>query len=327
MAELRTDKPVEREAEPATNGAAVALKALGKAKETKASSLWGDAWKRFLRNKLAIVGLVIIAFIAIPVIGADIFQRYDPAASQYERGPGSPKLFDQNYQAPSTKYWFGTDGQDRDLWARMLHGGRNSLMVGVVVQFIVLGIGVPLGLAAGFFGGKVDTIISFVVNIFYAFPSLLAGLLLLSTFGGNIFWVFVAIGIGLWPPMARLVRGQVLSIREKEFIEAARAIGVKSTPTMFRHILPNVLGPIIVSVSFGVPQAIQIEAFYGFIGISVPPPDTSWGQLVNDGFKAFQTNPVTILLFPALAIALTCLALNFIGDGLRDGFDPKTKNR
>ena len=154
-----------------------------------------------------------------------------------------------------------------------------------------------------------------------------AGLLLLSAFSGNIFWVFIAIGIGLWPPMARLVRGQVLSLREKEYVEAARAIGVKNGKIMFRHILPNILGPIIVSVSFGVPAAIQIEAFYGFIGVSVPPPATSWGQLVNDGFRAFQTNPPTILLFPALAIALTCMSLNFIGDGLRDAFDPKTKNR
>jgi oligopeptide transport system permease protein len=209
----------------------------------------------------------------------------------------------------------------------MLHGGRSSLMVGLVTQLIVLMIGVPLGLMAGYIGGRVDGFISFFINIFYAFPALLVGLLLLSAFGGNIFWVFLAISLGMWPRMARLVRGQVLSLREKEFVEAAHAIGVKPARIMFRHILPNLLGPVIVSVTFGLPMAIQIEAFYGFIGISVAPPATSWGQLVNEGFHAFQTNPPTILLFPALAIALTCLALNFIGDGLQDALDPHAKNR
>jgi oligopeptide transport system permease protein len=327
MAKTRTDKPAQDNdvvANSANIGAATA-QALGAVKITKASSLWGDAWRRFLKNKLAIVGIIIMLIIIIPVLGAEIFQRYDPTLSQYKRGPGAPPLFEQNFQSPNADHWFGTDGQNRDLWSRMLHGGRNSLLVGVVVQLIVLLIGVPLGLMAGFFSGKVDTIISFFVNIFYAFPSLLLALLLLSAFGGNIFWVFFSIGIGLWSSMARLVRGQVLSLREKEFVEASRAIGVKSTPLMFKHILPNCLGPIIVTVSFGIPQAIQLEAFLGFIGVSVAPPATSWGQLINDGYQAFINNTPTILLIPAAAIALTCLSLNFIGDGLRDAFDPRTK--
>jgi ABC-type dipeptide/oligopeptide/nickel transport system permease subunit len=327
MAEVRTPKGAAVEEQPTLDAAAIAAQTLGAPKSAKPSSLWRDARRRFIKNKLAIAGIVIMLIIVIPVVGADVFQRYDPTISQYERGPGSPRLFDQNYQAPSEKFWFGTDGQDRDLWARMLHGGRVSLMVGVFVQIMVLTLGVPLGLLSGFFGGKVDTFIMFIVNIFYAFPSILAGLLFLSAFGSSILWVLIAVGIGLWPPMARLIRGQVLSLREKEFVEAARAIGVKNSKLMFRHIFPNTLGPIIVSVSFGVPQAIQIEAFYGFIGISVPPPATSWGQLVNEGFRAFQSNPITILLIPALAIALTCMSLNFIGDGLRDAFDPKTKNK
>jgi ABC-type dipeptide/oligopeptide/nickel transport system permease subunit len=323
MAEVSTQKPDTGAQDSAALAASQALGVLS----TKPSSLWKDARKRFLKNKLSIIGVVVMLIIIIPVAGADIFQRYDPSVSNYVRGPGAPRLFDQNYQAISADHWFGTDAQNRDIWARMLHGGRISLLVGVVVQLFVLGVGVPLGLIAGFVGGKVDTGISFIVNLFYAFPALLAGLLLLSAFGSNIIWVFIAIGIGLWPPMARLVRGQVLSLREKEFVEAARAIGVKPGKIMSRHILPNILGPIIVSVSFGVPSAIQIEAFYGFIGVSVAPPATSWGQLVNDGFRAFQSNPVTILLFPALAIALTCMSLNFIGDGLRDAFDPRTKNK
>lgn len=319
MAKVESVEAVETATKDAASDVAATLKS------TKSSSLWRDARRRFVKNKLAMAGVVVMTVILILVLGAELFQRYDPATSNYVRGPGSPPLFDQNYQPPSDKFWFGTDGQNRDIWARMLHGGRVSLLVGLVVQFIVLGIGIPLGLMAGFFGGWVDASISFVVNIFYAFPSLLLGLLLLSAFGGNVVWVFIAIGIGLWPAMARLVRGQVLSLREKEFIESARAIGVKNGAVMFRHILPNMLGPIIVAVSFGVPSAILIEAFYGFIGISVAPPATSWGQLVNDGYQSFQSNPPTILLFPALAIALTCMSLNFIGDGLRDAFDPRTR--
>lgn len=333
MAEVRVQKPLEApdqgtgsEMPGSVNAGVATAQALREAKLAKSSSLWSDARRRFLRNKLAIAGLIIMLIIVVPVVGAEVFQRYDPNVSNYDRRPGAPKLFDQNYQAPSAAHWFGTDGQNRDLWARMLHGGRSSLLVGIVVQFIVLGVGLPIGMIIGFFGGKIDTAGSFIVNIFYAFPSILAGLLLLSAFGGNILWVCLAIGVGLWAPMARLVRGQVLSLREKEFVEASRAIGVKPALIMSRHILPNILGPIIVSVSFGVPQAIQIEAFYGFIGVSVPPPATSWGQLVKDGYDAFQSNPVSILIFPALAIALTCMSLNFIGDGLRDALDPKTKN-
>jgi oligopeptide transport system permease protein len=326
MAELRTDKPSGDTRTVSEGDAAVKVsQALGPSKQLKASSLWADARRRFFRNKLAIAGMVVMLIIAVLVIGADIFQRYDPTTPNYVRGPGAPPLFDQNYQAPNATHWFGTDGQNRDLWSRMLHGGRTSLLVGVVVQVIVLAIGLPLGLAAGFFGGKVDMFISFFINLFYAFPSLLLALLLLSGFGGNIVWVFIAIGVGLWPLMARLVRGQVLSLREKEFVEASRAIGVRPGKTMFKHILPNCLGPVIVSVSFGVPQAIQLEAFLGFIGVGITPPATSWGQLVNDGFDAFQSNSATILIIPALAIALTCMSLNFIGDGLRDAFDPRTK--
>jgi oligopeptide transport system permease protein len=327
MAKIRTDdtKPDQAVANNSPDIAAATAQTLGAVKMTKASSLWGDAWRRFLKNKLAIVGIIIMLLIVIPVLGAELFQRYDPTLSQYDRSPGAPKLGEQNFSPPSLKHWFGTDASNRDLWSRMLHGGRSSLLVGVVVQLIVLLIGVPLGLLAGFFGGKVDTFISFFVNIFYAFPSLLLALLLLSALGGNIFWVFISIGVGLWPSMARLVRGQVLSLREKEFVEASRAIGVKNAPIMFKHILPNCLGPIIVIVSFGIPQAIQLEAFLGFIGVSVAPPATSWGQLINDGYQAFINNTPTILLIPAAAIALTCLSLNFIGDGLRDAFDPRTK--
>jgi ABC-type dipeptide/oligopeptide/nickel transport system permease subunit len=196
-----------------------------------------------------------------------------------------------------------------------------------VVQLIVLAVGVPLGLLSGYLGGWVDTVIMRITDVFYGFPSLLLALLMLSAFGGQIFWVFLAIAIGTWPSMARLVRGQVLSLREKEYVEAAKALGVKQSRIMFKHIFPNTLGPLIVAVSFGVPEAILTEAFLGYIGVSVPPPATSWGQLVNDGFQGFRSNTPTILLIPALAIAFTVMSLNFIGDGLRDALDPKTKNR
>lgn len=313
---------------PDPNAAVAAAKALKKAqKQEEASSLWRDARRRFFRNKLAVAGLVVVTIIVLIAIFADVIQRYDPTKSLYVRGPNAPSLSNQNYQPPSAEHWFGTDKSDRDLWSRMVHGARISLLVGVVVQVIVLLVGVPLGLLAGYLGGWLDTVIMRITDIFYGFPSLLLALLLLSAFGGQIFWVFIAIAVGTWPTMARLVRGQVLSLREKEFVEAARALGVKKGRIMFRHIFPNTLGPLIVAVSFGVPEAILTESFLGYIGVSVPPPATSWGQLVNDGFQAFQSNPPTILLFPALAIAITVMSLNFIGDGLRDALDPKTKNR
>jgi oligopeptide transport system permease protein len=326
MANTYFKTPTEKESFP-FDPSCDAAKALRVPSEMRHTNLWQDAWRKFFKNKLAVVGLVVMIIIIILVVGADFFQRYGPTDRVFDRSPGAPPLYKQSFQPPSADHWFGTDSLNRDLWSRMLHGGRTSLLVGVVAQLLVLVVGVPLGLMAGFFGGKVDAIISFFINVFYAFPAILVGLLLLSVFGSSLVWVLLGIAMGMWPRKARLVRGLVLSLREKEFIEAARAIGVKPWKIMFRHILPNTMGPLIVSVSFGIPLAIQIEAFYGFIGIGVTPPATSWGQLVTDGYHAFQSHPPTILIIPALAMALTCMSLNFIGDGLRDALDPRTKHQ
>ena len=289
-----------------------------------ATGVWQDVWRRFRKNKVAMVGLAIVLVLIICAIGAPFFARYDPFQQFYDSTSPTP-LYDQNYQPPSATHWLGTTGQNYDLWARLIYGARISLSVGFVVQLIVLAIGVPLGLIAGYFGGWIDTLIMRVTDIFYAFPYLLLSLLLLSVFGSSIIWVFIAIAMSTWPPMARLVRAQVLSLKSREFVIAARALGLPTWRILLRHMLPNTLGPVIVAVSFGIPAAIITEAFLGFIGVSGDPSTPSWGRLINEGREAFQTNGVAILLFPALAIILTVMALNFVGDGLRDALDPRTR--
>ncbi len=285
-------------------------------------SLWRDAVRRLTRNKLAVFGLIVIILLALMAIFAPFVARYAPDHSFTD--PTSPKpLYEQNYQAPSSEHWMGTTGQNYDLWARIVFGSRISLSVGLVVQAIVLVIGLPLGLVAGYFGGWFDILIMRVTDIFQAFPYLLLALLFLSVFGSSLAWVFIAIAVSTWPIMTRLVRGQVLALKNKEYIEAARAIGVSTPRILWKYVLPNVLSPVIVAVSFGVPEAIIIEAFLGYIGVSGDPAAPSWGQLVSEGREAFQSNPPTILIFPCLMIVLTVMSLNFVGDGLRDALDPK----
>lgn len=289
---------------------------------TKTSSLWGDAWKRLTRNKLAMFGLVMVILLAIMAIFAPWIARYAPDQPFYDLKSSRP-LNEQNYQPPSAEHWLGTNGQNYDLWARIVYGSRISLSVGFVVQAIVLLIGLPFGLIAGYFGGWYDNILMRLTDIFRAFPYLLLALLFLSIFGSSILWVYIAIAISTWPVMARLVRGQILGLKNKEFVEAARAIGVSTPRILIKHILPNTLGPIIVAVSFGIPEAIIIEAFLGYIGVSGDPAAPSWGRLIAEGQQAFQSNPPTILIFPCLMVVLTVMALNFLGDGLRDALDPK----
>ncbi len=289
-------------------------------------SLWGDALKRLARNKLAMFGLVLVSLLVLMAIFAPLIARYAPDQNFTDTNSTKP-LYEQNYQPPSAEHWFGTTGQNYDLWSRLVYGSRISLSVGLVVQFIVLLIGVPLGLISGYFGGWFDILVMRLTDIFQAFPYLLLALLFLSVFGSSIIWVFIAIAVSTWPIMTRLVRGQVLGLKNKEFVEAARATGVSTPRLLIKHILPNTLGPIIVAISFGVPEAIIIEAFLGYIGVSGDPSAPSWGRLVSEGREAFQSNPPTILLFPCLFIVLTVMSLNFLGDGLRDALDPKMIGR
>ncbi len=286
------------------------------------TSLWRDAWKRLQRNKLAMLGLIAITLLILVALFAPWLARYEPDQQFYD-SKSSVSYADQNYQAPSAEHWMGTDGQNRDVWARLVFGSRISLSVGFVVQLIVILIGLPLGLIAGYYGGWFDTLIMRATDIFRAFPYLLLALLLLSIFGTSIIWVYVAIAISTWPVMTRLVRGQILGLKQKEFIEAAHATGSGDVRVIWKHILPNILSPIIVAVSYGIPEAIITEAFLGYIGVSGDPSAPSWGRLIAEGRDAFQSHPPTILLFPCLLVVITVMSLNFLGDGLRDALDPK----
>jgi ABC-type dipeptide/oligopeptide/nickel transport system permease subunit len=286
----------------------------------KSRSLWVDAWRRLRRNKLAVFGVVVLLFMAMVAIFADVVApyRYD----QIVRDPVTNRTIKN--QPPSGAHWFGTDDQSRDEFSRVVHGTRISLSVGLVSQFIILAVGIPIGVVAGYFGRAWDMILMRITDIMYAFPTVLFAIVILAALGQNLINIYLAIGLTFWPPMARLVRSQVLSLREKEYVEAARAIGVSSGRIMFAQILPNALGPIIVAATFGIPFAILIEAFLSFIGLGVPVPIPSWGSMIARGREQLRSEP-WLVLFPSAALALTLFAFNFFGDGLRDALDPRSR--
>jgi oligopeptide transport system permease protein len=281
--------------------------------------LWQDAWNRFRRNRLALLGagvvllLVIVAFIAPLLVHFGLI--IDPIKQQVERiqvGPGVGG------------HVLGTDQLGRDTLSRLMFGSRISLSVGILVQGIILPIGLAIGLAAGYFGGRSDNLLMRFTDIWYAFPDLIFVLVLVSVFGPSLLSIFGAIALVNWVGLARLVRGQVLSIKEKEFIEAARSSGSAPFKLIVKHLLPNSLGPIIVTLTFGIPNAIFLEAVLSFLGVGIQPPTATWGQMVFDGYEAVYANP-TAVVFPALAIGFTLLAFSFMGDGLRDALDPRMR--
>jgi oligopeptide transport system permease protein len=299
--------------------------------------LWSDAFRRLIRNRLAVMALVVLAVIAVvAILGnyVDAFQRYEPESQNFIKDADG-KVVGGIREDPSGDHFFGTDHLARDTWARVLQGLLISLQVGFGVQIFVLLIGVTVGGAAALGGKAMDNIMMRITDIAYAFPDLLAIILLRSVFQGRdlplvggrsqeILLMIFAIGFVAWVTVARLIRGQMLSLKERDFIIAARAIGAPSSRIVFRHMLPNTLGPVIVAVTFGIPLAIFAEAVLGFIGIGVAPPTASLGKLVSEGYGQIHQQ-VWMVLFPTGAIAMLMFCFTFLGDGLRDALDPRSR--
>jgi oligopeptide transport system permease protein len=277
-------------------------------------SLWQDAWRRLKRNRMAVIGLVIIGIFLVTALVALVWTPYD--TWRQALGP--------TYQGPSLAHPFGLDDFGRDILSRVMGGAAIALTVGVGASMIASIVGIVLGLLAGFYRGKVDMVISTLINISYGVPDLLIALILVVLIGRGIQNIILAISITAWLGMARLVRGQTLALREREFVEAARSIGTTNFKILTRHILPNALGPIVVQATYLVPAAIIFEAFLSLLGMGVPPPAPSWGRMAVEGYKAIQIAP-HIVLAPCLALSLTVLAFNWVGDGLRDAIDPRMR--
>jgi len=277
-------------------------------------SLWRDGVRRLRRNKLALAAVIYLAILVVMSIVAFVWTPYKPNAI------GAC----ETYTTPSGAHPFGCDELGRDSLSRLMVGAQLSLAVGLGTALIVLFVGVTVGLVAGYFRGPVDSAISLVINIFYGIPTLLVALVLYTLLGPGLVNIMIAISATIWMDMARLVRGQTLSIREREFVEAARASGARSGKILFGHIFPNALGPIIVQATFVIPVAILTAAFLSFLGLGVAPPQADWGGMAAEGLQAIRYVP-HIVLAPSIAISLTLLAFNFFGDGLRDAFDPRQK--
>ena len=286
--------------------------------------LWTDVWRRFRRNRLAVGGAVIVVILILDAALAGVLVQLgiiqDPIKQHVET----------SLAGPSAQHLLGTDYLGRDTLSRLMFGARISLSIGILVQGIYVVIGGTIGLVAGYEGGRVDNLLMRFTDIWYAFPDLLLVLVVVSVWRLNGPWfiqlipIFGAIAAVNWVNLARLVRGQVLSIKEKEYVEAARSSGSPPLKLILKHLLPNSLGPIIVTLTFGIPQAIFLEAALSFLGVGIQPPQPTWGQMVNDGYETIYANPSGVV-FPALAIGFTLLAFTFIGDGLRDALDPRMR--
>ena len=278
------------------------------------TNLWADAWRRLKRNRLALVSTILLCGLVLVALVSLFWTPYPI----WRQGVAS------TYQTPNSHFLLGADAAGRDIVSRLMVGAQISLEVGVGTQIVVALIGITIGLIAGYFRGWLDGIFSTLINIFYGIPDLLVALLLVLLLGRGLDKIIFAIAATRWMDMARLVRGQALALREREFVEAARASGTRPNKILSRHILPNALGPIIVQATFGIPQAILFEAFLSFLGLGVQPPTPSWGAMAADGFHALRIAP-HIVLAPAIALSLTLMAFNFLGDGLRDALDPRQK--
>jgi len=282
------------------------------AEAEKGTSLWADAWVRLKKNKLAVFGLCVVSFLIVVAILTPWIAPYGYEEQNLELG-ATP---------PSAAHWLGTDLFGRDLLTRLMHGGRISLAVGLIATSVALVIGVAWGTIAGYVGGRTDAIMMRIVDAMYALPFIIFIILLMVVFGRSLLLLFIAIGAVEWLTMARIVRSQVLTIRNQEYIEASRAMGLSTPRILWKHVVPNSLGPIIVYATLTVPQVMLLEAFLSFLGLGIQPPQSSWGLLISYGAEVMEDYP-WLLIFPGLALSITLFALNFLGDGLRDALDPK----
>ncbi len=280
-------------------------------------SPWVDAWHRLLKNRAAVVsGIIMVCMVLVVIVG--------PALSPWESDFTD---WDHTASPPSfaNGHWFGTDAVGRDILVRTLEGGRISLLVGLVATLVSLVIGITYGAVAGYYGGVTDRLMMRLVDVIYALPFMFFVILLMVVFGRNIILIFVAIGAVNWLDMARIVRGQTLSLKKTEFVEAALACGVSDRQIIARHIVPNLLGVVMVYVTLTIPQVILVESFLSFLGLGVQEPMSSWGALVNDGAQDMESAPWT-LIFPSLFLTVTLYCFNYIGDGMRDALDPKDRS-
>ncbi|HSH15732.1 MAG TPA: ABC transporter permease [Verrucomicrobiae bacterium] len=276
------------------------------------TSLWKDAWLRLRKNRMAVFGFVVVTLISLASIFGPFVVKYS-----YEENN-----LDRVTEPPSWEHWLGTDKLGRDQFSRILYGGRISLMVGLCATAVSLTIGVLYGTIAGYVGGKLDAVMMRVVDILYALPFTIFVILLMVFFGRNIILLFLAIGAVEWLTMARIVRSQVQALRKQEFIEACVSLGLSRRRIILRHMIPNVLGPIVVYTTLTIPAVMLLEAFLSFLGLGVQPPMSSWGLLIKEGAEMMEEAP-WLLIYPGLLFSLTLFSLNFLGDGLRDALDPK----
>jgi oligopeptide transport system permease protein len=282
--------------------------------------LWSDAWRRFKRNRVAVAGLVLVSILVLDAATVAVLGLFH---AHLWADPLKQDVYNI-FAGPSVAHPLGQDELGRDVFARILAGAEISVQIGILTQVIILFIGGLVGLTAGYFGGRVDNLLMRFTDVMYAFPDLLFVIVVVAAMGRSLLSIFVAISIVNWVNLARLIRGQVLQLREKEFIEGARASGSPPLKIILKHLLPNSLGPIIVALTFGIPQAIFLEAALSYLGAGLPPPTPSWGVMALDGYDAILPAP-TLVLFPAVAIAITMLSFTFIGDGLRDALDPRMR--
>ena len=279
---------------------------------SQGNSLWSDAWRRLLANKAAVAGGVILLILIFLAIFAPWIAPHSYSYQNLELGA----------QPPSGNFLLGTDTLGRDLFSRILYGARVSLLVGFVATGVALVIGVSWGIIAGYFGGRIDSVMMRIVDVLYGLPFIIFIILLMVIFGRNIWLLFGAIGAVEWLTMARIVRGQVLTIKNQEYVLAAQAMGVTNIQMFRKHIFPNILGPIAVYATLTIPQVMLLEAFLSFLGLGIQPPMSSWGTLIRYGVESMEEYS-WLLIYPGLTFTATLFALNFFGDGLRDALDPK----